>query len=151
VTPSPAASQEGVRLAALRSLLDSLSLDGILLSSTSNKRHYSGFRLSDAEGPTSGFAGTLLVTRDASVILADSRYTEQATLEAPGWDLVMTTGPLHEEMPVLLLEHGISALGMEAGVVSHADWSALAAAAPGTELHDVGDELVPLRIRKSPE
>ena len=151
MTPSLPATQEGARLAALRTLLDALSLDGMLLSSTSNKRHYSGFRLSDAEGPTSGFAGTLLVTRDASIILADSRYTEQATQEAPGWDLVMTTGPLHEEVPALLVEHGIGALGMEAGVVSHADWSALAAAAPGTELHDIGDELVPLRIRKSPE
>ena len=35
--------------------------------------------------------GTLLVTRDASLILADSRYTEQAAHEAPGWELVATT------------------------------------------------------------
>jgi Xaa-Pro aminopeptidase len=40
---------------------------------------------------------------------------------------------------------------MEAAVVPHAAWAALAAAAPGVELHAVDDELVPLRIRKTPE
>ena len=31
-------------------------------------------------GSTSGWSGTLLVTRDASIILADSRYTERLTV-----------------------------------------------------------------------
>jgi Xaa-Pro aminopeptidase len=137
------------RLAALREVLDLRSLDAVLLSRTANKRYFSGFRLSDAEGPTSGYAGTLLVTRDASLILADSRYTEQATIEAPGWTLVATSKALHEELPPLLLEHEIGSLGMEAAVVSHADWAALAEAAPGVELHDVDDELVPLRLIKT--
>ena len=39
---------------------------------------------------------------------------------------------------------------MEAAVVSHADWAALAEAAPGVELHAIDEELVPLRIRKTP-
>jgi Xaa-Pro aminopeptidase len=138
------------RLAALRRVLDDRSLDAVLLSRTANKRYYSGFRLSDAEGPTSGFAGTLLVTRDASLILADSRYTEQAEHEAPGWTLVTTSRALHEELPPLLLEHEVGALGMEATVVSHADWAALAEAAPGVELHAVDEELVPLQLYKSP-
>lgn len=139
------------RLAALRRVLDERSVDAVLLSRTANKRYYSGFRLSDAEGPTSGFAGTLLVTRDASLILADSRYTEQAQHEAPGWTLVATSRALHEELPPLLLEHQVGALGMEATVVSHADWSALAEAAPGVELHDIDEELVPLRLYKTAE
>jgi Xaa-Pro aminopeptidase len=139
------------RLAALREVLDERSLDGILLSRTANKRYYSGFCLSDAEGPTSGYAGTLLVTRDAALILADSRYTEQAEREARGWSLVATSRALHEELPPLLLERGIAALGVEAAVVSHADWAALAEAAPGVELHAIDEELVPLRIRKTPE
>lgn len=139
------------RLTALRGVLDRLALDAVLLSRTANKRYYSGFRLGDAEGPTSGFAGTLLVTREEQLILADSRYTEQATLEAPGWTLVETARSLAEELPPLLLEREIAALGMEAAVVSHADWAALAAAAPGVELHAVDEELVPLRLLKTPE
>ena len=146
---SPPTTAADDRLGALRGLLDELGLDAIMLSSTSNKRHYSGFRLSDAEGPTSGFSGTLFVTRDANLILADSRYTEQARQEAPDWTLVTTAGPIHEEVPPLLLQHAVGALGLEATVVSHADWAALAGAAPGVELHDVGHELVPLRIRKT--
>ena len=136
------------RLGALRELLDAHGLDAILLSRAANKRYYSGFRLTDAEGPTSGWSGSLLVTRAAQLILADSRYTEQARLEAPDWTLVETTGPMHRDLPPLLLEHAVAALGLEAAVVSHADWAALAETAPGVELHAVDDELVPLRIRK---
>ncbi len=143
--PSPA------RLDALRAVLDERGLDAVFLSRNANTRYYSGFRLGDAEGPTSGYAGSLLVTRDATLILADPRYTEQAELEAPGWEVVRTTGPLHEELPRLLLRHSVAALGMEAAVVPHADWSALAAAAPGTELHALDEELVPLRIHKAPD
>jgi Xaa-Pro aminopeptidase len=139
------------RLAALRSILDEREVDGILISRSANKRYYSGFRLSDAEGPTSGWAGTLLVTRDANLILADSRYTEQAANEAPDWELVATTGSMSEDLPALLLRHEIEALGMEAAVVPHAWWSALATAAPGVELHAIDEELVPLRILKTPD
>ncbi len=139
------------RLAALRALLDDRGLDAVLISRTANKRYFSGFRLTDAEGPTSGWSGTLLVTRDASLILADSRYTEQATHEAPGWTLVQTTGSMDADLPPMLLEHGIESLGMEAAVVPHAAWSGLAAAAPGVELHALDDELAPLRLLKTPD
>ncbi|MCC6618884.1 MAG: M24 family metallopeptidase [Chloroflexi bacterium] len=138
------------RLAALRALLDAHGLDAILLSRAANKRYYSGFRLSDAEGPTSGWSGSLLVTRDANLILADSRYTEQASLEAPGWTLVQTFGAMAVDLPPMLLDREIESLGLEAAVVSHAEWAALAAAAPGVELHAMDDELVPLRILKTP-
>ena len=139
------------RLTALRTLLDEVGLDAALISRTANKRYFSGFRLGHGEEATSGWSGTLLVTRDASVILADSRYTEQASAEAPGWELVPTTGPMHQDLPPMLLEREIRSLGMEAAVVTHADWTALAAAAPGVELHAIDDELVPLRVVKTPE
>ena len=137
------------RLTTLRALLDEHGLGAMLISRSANKRFFSGFRLSDADGPTSGFAGTLLVTHDANLILADTRYTEQAANEAPGWEVVVTTGPIAEELPPLLLSHEIAALGMEAAVVTHADWAALAEAAPGVELHAMDDELIPLRILKT--
>jgi len=136
-------------LAAVRRLLDERGLDAILISRSAHKRWLSGFRLGDAEGPTSGWSGTLFVTRDATLILADSRYTEQAAHEAPEWTLVPTTGPMHAELPDLLLRHEVAALGMEAAVVSHADWFRLAEAAPGVELHALDEELVPLRLRKT--
>jgi Xaa-Pro aminopeptidase len=150
VTVAGGRARTEARLGALRGLLDEHGLDGLLLTRAAHKRYASGFRLGDAEAPTSGWSGALLVTRQASLILADSRYTEQARIEAPDWTLVETTGPMHRDLPPLLLEHGIAALGMEATAVTHADWAALAEAAPGVELHAMDEELVPLRIRKEP-
>ncbi len=135
------------RVAALRSLLDQHGLDAVLISRNANKRYFSGFRLGDAE--SAGFSGTLLVTREANLILADSRYTEQAQHEAPGWTLVETAASFAEELPALFADHGVVSLGLEAQAVTHADWSSLAAAAPGLELHAFDEELVPLRIRKT--
>jgi Xaa-Pro aminopeptidase len=148
---SAPASMADARLSALRALLDERALDAILLSRSANKRYYSGFRLGPAEAANAGFSGTLLVTRDASLILADSRYTEQAGIEAPDWELVRTTESMPRELPPLLAARDIGALGLEAAVVSHADWAALAQAAPGVELHAIDDELVPLRVRKTAE
>ena len=137
-------------LTAVRGVIDERGLDAILISRNAHKRWLSGFRLGDADGPTSGWSGTLLVTRDAKLILADSRYTEQASHEAPGWEIVPTTGPIHAELPELLLRHEVEALGLEASVVPHADWFRLAEAAPGVELHAIDEELVPLRLFKTP-
>jgi Xaa-Pro aminopeptidase len=139
------------RLAALRGVLDRFGLDALLISRSANKRYFSGFRLGPGEEAMSGISGTLLVTAEANLILADSRYTEQAANEAPGWNLVQITTNLASELPPILLEHEVEALGMEASIVPHADWAALAEAAPGVELHAVDDELVPLRIHKSPD
>jgi Xaa-Pro aminopeptidase len=137
------------RLSAARALLDERGLDALLFTRTAHKRYFSGFRLTDAEGPTSGWSGSLLITPDASLILADSRYTEQARIEAADWDLVQTAGTIAADLPPILLEHEIGALGLEATAITHADWAALAEAAPGVELHAVDDELVPLRITKA--
>jgi Xaa-Pro aminopeptidase len=137
------------RLAGLRGILEARSLDAILVSRNANKRYLSGFRLGDAE--SAGFSGSLLVTRDANLILADSRYTEQAEHEAPGWELSETAGDFAAELVPRLAERGIASLGMEAQVVTHADWSSLAEAGPGLELHAIDDDLVALRITKTPD
>jgi Xaa-Pro aminopeptidase len=134
------------RLSALRALLDERALDAVVISRSANKRYFSGLRLGADEEAT--WPGSLFVTREVAAILADSRYTEQAEREAPGWDVILTQGPIHDDLPPVLARHDIVALGMEAGVVSHAEWSALAEAAPGVELHAIDDELVPLRLVK---
>ncbi len=138
-----------VRLATVRALLSEVQLDAALISRSASKRWLSGFALGRGEEPTTGYSGTLLITPDEEILLADSRYTEQAELQAPGWRLVRTVDALPMELPPLLAARGIARLGMEAGVVSHADWSAVAAAAPGVELHALDEELAALRVRKT--
>ena len=51
------------RLKRVRGLLDAHELDAILLSRSANKRWLAGFILQRGEESTSGYAGTLLVTR----------------------------------------------------------------------------------------
>jgi Xaa-Pro aminopeptidase len=150
MTASAPSTTADARLATLRTMLDARGLDAAMLSRTANKRFFSGFRLGPGEEASAGYSGTLLVTRHETLILADSRYTEQAGVEAPDWQLVATTQPLATELPRLLLDREVSSLGMEAAVVSHAEWAAVAEAAPGVELHAIDDELVPLRVRKTP-
>ena len=141
------ASATDARVARLRSILDERELDGMLISRIANKRYFSGLRLMAEEEST--WPGTLLVTRDAKLLLADSRYTEQAEREAPGWEVVLTTGGIGQDLPPILERLEVVTLGMEAEVLTHADWSALAAAAPGVELHAMDDEIVPLRLIKT--
>jgi Xaa-Pro aminopeptidase len=136
------------RLDGLRALLDTRDLDAMLVSRAANKRYFSGFRAMDDE--ESSWPGTLFITRDATLILADSRYTEQAETEAPGWEVVLTTAGMAQDLPPILARHDVVALGMEAQIVTHAEWAGLAEAAPGTELHAMDDELAPLRLRKAP-
>jgi Xaa-Pro aminopeptidase len=140
------ASGTDARVARLRSILDERELDGMLISRIANKRYFSGLRLMAEEEST--WPGTLLITRDAKLLLADSRYTEQAEREAPGWDVILTTGGIGQDLPPILERLEVVTLGMEAEVLTHADWAALAAAAPGVELHAMDDEIVPLRLIK---
>ena len=135
------------RVARLRLLLDENDLDGMLISRSANKLYFSGLRLVADEEAT--WPGTLLVTRYAKLILADSRYTEQAEREAPGWEVILTTGGIGQDLPSVLERHEIVSLGMEAEALTHADWIALSVSAPGLELHAMDDELVPLRLIKT--
>jgi Xaa-Pro aminopeptidase len=141
------ASVTDARVERLRALLDDHELDAMLISRLANKRYFSGLRLLDEEEST--WPGTLLVTRDAKLLLADSRYTEQAEHEAEGWEVMLTTGGIGQDLPPVLERHEIVSLGMEAEALTHADWTALAEAAPGVELHAMDEEVAPLRLAKT--
>ncbi|MGH2463405.1 MAG: M24 family metallopeptidase [Candidatus Limnocylindria bacterium] len=148
--PDPFAPERPARVAAVRSIVGALELDGILVQSRATSRYLSGFSLRRGDESTSGYSGTLLVTTDESLILADNRYVEQAAAEAPGWELVSTADPLPVTLPPLLQRAGIRRLGLEADRTSFAGWNALAAAAGSTELVAVESELAELRVVKSP-
>ena len=138
------------RVARSRMLLDALGLDALLVSRNANKRYLSGFTIARGDEGTSGYSGTLLLTRDAQILLADGRYMEQATDEAPGWEVRRTRGRLATEVADLFARVGTGRCGVEARVVSHAEWTALTEAAPGVELEPLDDALAELRLRKEP-
>jgi len=131
-----------MRIARLLPRLEKAGLDAILVSDTSNRRYLSGFN---------GSAGYLLVTAKASLLLVDFRYTEQAKLQAPGWEVLQIKGAPQNFLPELLAGQGVKALGLEATHVSLAAYTLLQSA-----LKD-GPRLVPteglvegLRLVKEP-
>lgn len=125
-------------------------LDALIVSRTAAKRYLAGFVLQPGEEANAGYSGTLLVTPDLAIVLADARYTEQAVAQCRGWEIRRTTAPLGPEVSRALGD-GVARCGAEAGVLSHADWSALATALPGTELVAFDAPLSALRLRKEPE
>jgi Xaa-Pro aminopeptidase len=136
----------GTRLDRARAILDELELDGLLVSVSATKRWLAGFVTHRGDELTSGYSGTLLVTREAQLVMADGRYVEQAAGECPGWDVRRTAKAIEIELPGLAGERGARRLGAEARVLSHADWAAIQDA--GVELVPVDEVLTALRIVK---
>ena len=64
------------RLDRARAVLEAAAVDALLVSRTATKRWLSGFALERGDEPTSGWSGTLLLSADRQLVLADARYTE---------------------------------------------------------------------------
>jgi Xaa-Pro aminopeptidase len=148
VTADPFASARPGRLENLRGLLDRFELDGILIQTQTTSRYLSGFFIRRGDESTSGYSGTLLVTREQAWLFADNRYVEQAVAEAPAWELIHTTEPMPVEVAGRLADAGVRRLGLESDRTSHAAWLALAAGAPDAELVAVEGQLDELRLIK---
>ncbi|HET6745565.1 MAG TPA: Xaa-Pro peptidase family protein [Candidatus Limnocylindria bacterium] len=136
----------GGRLERSRAILDTVDADALLISRPALRRWLAGFVLHRGEETTSGYSGTLLVSRGAQLVLVDGRYHEQAQASCPEWDVRLTHGPIATELRALAAELGISRVAAEAKVLSHADWLAIAVA--GLELQPADDPLRDLRMVK---
>ena len=134
------------RLERARAILDSVEADALLISRPALRRWLAGFVLHRGDESTSGYSGTLLLSRDAQIVLVDGRYLEQAQDSCPGWDVRLTHDPLAAELARLADELSIRRIAAEAKILSHADWSAIEAAGP--ELLPVDDRLRDLRLVK---
>jgi len=77
------------RLYKLHAKLKKNSLDAFIVSATPNRYYLSGWN-GDSE------SGWVVVTLDKSYILTDSRYTEHATGEAPGFEITEYEASLPE-------------------------------------------------------
>ena len=115
------------RLDRLRARLEELELDALLVTAASNRRWLAGF---------TGSAGTLLVSHDVARFATDSRYWEQAGVQAPAFTLIRAIGPASEWGPQLLEGLGGKRLGFEPAGLSveqHGEWSEVVAALPHSE------------------
>ena len=71
------------RLDRLTARFPERELDALLISAPENRRYLSGF---------TGSAGYIFITPERAVLVTDSRYTEQATNQAPDFQVIQARG-----------------------------------------------------------
>jgi Xaa-Pro aminopeptidase len=92
------------RLDRLRKELNERGLGAALVTKRENIRYMSGF---------TGTSASLVITGDRQVLITDSRYTEQAKIQSPGWCVIETKSNTHETIGQVLSENGCNCLGFE--------------------------------------
>jgi len=98
------------RLAQLRARFDDAAIDGLLVSSRENVRYLLGF---------AGSSGWILVTRQDSVLITDSRYIEHARATIPVGRVHLNADGLPDTAAKLIAECQCAACGFEADNLTH--------------------------------
>lgn len=126
------------RLTAVRQKLTEWAVDGVLISSPTNRRWLSGF---------TGSNGQLLVTADQALIATDFRYFAQAEREAPDFTLFK-----HQRTPAdtqdFLAQSAATTVGVEAQHVTLVEMMELEEVI-GVTWKPLLATLEPLRMRKT--
>ncbi|WP_409301616.1 M24 family metallopeptidase [Peribacillus sp. SCS-155] len=128
------------KLEKLRSLMEKVNLDGLLVTSSFNRRYISNF---------TGSAGIVLVSRNAAKFITDFRYVEQAAKQAPDFEIIKHVGSIVEEAAQQAKEMGITKLGFEQDHLTYAAFKSYQEAFEG-ELVPVSGLLEKLRLLKAP-
>jgi Xaa-Pro aminopeptidase len=115
------------KLNKLRAELKKLNVDGILITSSFNRRYMSNF---------TGSAGVVLISNDRAQFITDFRYVEQAEKQCVGFEIVKHNGTIPEEVAAQVKELGITRLGFEQEHVTYSSYQSYKGA--------LQSELVPL-------
>lgn len=100
------------RIILLREHMKKNKLDGIFILKESNVRYLSGFTSADAY---------LFITKENSIFITDSRYTEQASKEVSGYEIVKWRAPnatLPETLKLLCDRFQVKRIGFEKRVIN---------------------------------
>ncbi|KIL45958.1 M24 family metallopeptidase [Jeotgalibacillus campisalis] len=92
------------KLEQLREQMAKQDLDGLMITSSYNRKYISNF---------TGSAGIAVVSQDEAVFITDFRYTEQAANQAKEFTIVQHSGPIHQEVASQVEKLGINRLGFE--------------------------------------
>lgn len=126
-------------LEKLRLKMSQVPVDAFMVSNPNNWRFISGF---------TGDAGVLLISGTDAIIFTDSRYTEQAEQEAPGYQVIKTVvekDVIKETADRL----GLKTIAFEKDYVTYARWEKLKERFSGQELIGVSGWVEELRAVKS--
>jgi Xaa-Pro aminopeptidase len=128
------------KLERLRSAMKKMDVDGVLITSTYNRRYLTNF---------TGSAGLVLVSKNEAKFITDFRYVEQAAKQAQGFEIVKHLGTIVEEASNQAKLMGIKRLGFEQDHLTFAVYKAYESAVEG-ELVPVSGLLEKLRLIKEP-
>ena len=101
------------KLNKLRGQFSQNEIDGLLITSTYNRRYMTNF---------TGTAGVALITNDRALFITDFRYTEQASKQAEGFEIVQHSGPISTEVAEQVKKLGIKNLGFEQDHMAFSTW-----------------------------
>ncbi len=127
------------RLNLFRNSLDQKGLDSALITKRENVVYLSGFTGDDSY---------LVITADKAVLVTDSRYTLQASTEAPLYRVIEYKGKLHEALGKILKELGIKRPGIEDGNLTLKSYREFREAFQVEELAALGDLVDSMRMVK---
>jgi Xaa-Pro aminopeptidase len=103
------------KLEKIQRRLDKLGIDGMLITSSYNRRYMTGF---------TGSAGVVLITPGKGLLITDFRYTEQATKQCKGYEVVQQKGSITEEVAAQVKKFGVQKLGFEENDVTFSTFKA---------------------------
>jgi Xaa-Pro aminopeptidase len=134
------------RIKKLLKRLAEKDIEAIFISQPENRRYLSGF---------DGSAGFLLITTKDTILATDFRYVEQASRQAPDYELFQVVGDIKSWFPRLIDGLNLRRLGFEADHISFDLHSRLSSILDDSELQlqlvPVTGLVEPLRAIKEPE
>ncbi|MEH7335463.1 aminopeptidase P family protein [Neobacillus drentensis] len=101
------------KLEKLRSSFGAYGIDGILITSSYNRRYISNF---------TGSAGVVLISADKALFITDFRYIEQASKQCGGFEIIKFSGSIPEEVAQQAKNLGIKKLGIEEDYLTYSSF-----------------------------
>jgi Xaa-Pro aminopeptidase len=92
------------KLVRSKTLLDKYDVQAVLVTKPENRLYWSGF---------TGSAGALVLLADQGALFTDFRYIEQATKQAPDFEIVRQGPDFWESLAIWLKSHDIQRLAFE--------------------------------------
>ncbi|HEY3367636.1 MAG TPA: Xaa-Pro peptidase family protein [Symbiobacteriaceae bacterium] len=127
------------RLQALRSHLAERRLDGIMITKPENRAYLSGF---------TGSAGTLLISEEHACLVTDFRYVEQATSQAPDFQILKPDATIGALVAKLCDDYHVKRLGFEGDFLTVDEYHLTEQLHAGRELISVSGLVEGLRMIK---
>lgn len=130
------------RIYRLRQELDKSGLDGALIFSDINRNYLTGFTGNDSY---------IIVTQDELLFITDSRYTEQARIEVPDFQIIEYNINIIEFISKTVESLGIKVLGFEDNIMTYKFFNELKCKLENCQLTGMNEIIEKHRQTKGPE